>query len=73
MRVVQSIILVFHKLDIIASYFEIDGMLRFKLLHVTRKTDNSQHPTRPVENVALTMKGLLQRKTQLLNGTTVEK
>ena len=29
--------------------------------------------TRPVENVVLTTEGLQERKTQLLNGTTVEK
>ena len=32
-----------------------------------------QHPTRPVEDVALISKGLQERKTQLLNGKTVEK
>ena len=31
-----------------------------------------QHPTRPIENV-VTTKNLQERKTQLLNGTTVEK
>ena len=30
-------------------------------------------PTRTVENVILTMKGLQERNTQLLDGTTVEK
>ena len=30
-------------------------------------------PTRPVENVILTTKGLQERNTQLLDGTTVEK
>ena len=31
-----------------------------------------QYPTKPVEKAALTTKGLQERKTQLLNGTTVE-
>ena len=38
-----------------------------------RRQKKLQHPTRPVENVALTTKGLEEIKTQLLNGTTVEK
>ena len=32
-----------------------------------------QHPTRPVDNVVIATKGLQERKTQLLNGTTVDK
>ena len=36
-------------------------------------TQHSEHPTRPVENVVLMTKGLQERKTQLLNGMTVEK
>ena len=32
-----------------------------------------QHPTRPFKNVALATKGLQERKTQLLNGTRMEK
>ena len=38
-----------------------------------RRQKKLQHPTRSVENVALTTKGLQERKTQLLNGTTLEK
>ena len=38
-----------------------------------RRQKKIQRPTRPVENVALTTKSLQKRKTQLLNGTTVEK
>ena len=37
------------------------------LIHLTST------PTRPVENVVLTMKGLQERNTQLLDGMTVEK
>jgi hypothetical protein len=33
----------------------------------------SSTPTRPVESVALTTKGLQERNTQLLDGTKVEK
>ena len=32
-----------------------------------------KHPTRPVENIALTTKGLQEKKTRLVSGTTVEK
>ena len=39
----------------------------------TRRQKKLEHPTRPVENVVLTTKGLQERKTQVLNGTTVEK
>ena len=38
-----------------------------------RRQKKLQHPTRPVENVTITTKGLQERKTQLLNGTTVKK
>ena len=38
-----------------------------------RRQKKLQHLTRPVENVALTTKGLQETKTHLLNGTTVKK
>ena len=38
-----------------------------------KRQNKLQHPTRPVANVVITTKGLEERKTQLLNGTTVEK
>ena len=38
-----------------------------------RRQKKLQHLTRPVEIVMLTTKGLQERKTQLLKGTTVEK
>ena len=38
-----------------------------------QETGETSTPTRPVENVVLTTKGLQERNTQLLNGTTVEK
>ena len=38
-----------------------------------RRQKKLQQPTRPIENVALTTKDLQETKTQLLNGTTVEK
>ena len=39
----------------------------------TQDREKIQHPKRPVENVVITTKGLQERKTQILNGTTVEK
>ena len=39
----------------------------------SQETDETSTPTRPVENVVLTKKGLQRRNTQLLNGTPVEK
>ena len=36
-------------------------------------TEKTSTPTRQVENVVLTTKGLQERNTQLLDGTTLEK
>ena len=36
-----------------------------------QKSEETSTPTRPVENVVLTTKGLQERNTQLLEGTTV--
>ena len=36
-----------------------------------RRQKKIQHPTRPVENIVITTKGLQERK-QLLNGITVD-
>ena len=36
-------------------------------------TEETSTPTRPVENDVLTMKGLQERNTQMLDGTTVKK
>ena len=41
--------------------------------HHLPKTEETWTPTRPVENVILTTKGLQERNTQLLDGTMVEK
>ena len=38
----------------------------------TTQTEVTSTPTRPVENVVLTTKGLQDRNIQLLDGTTVE-
>ena len=38
-----------------------------------QETEETSTPTRPVEDVVLTTKGLQERNTQLLDGTTVEK
>ena len=38
-----------------------------------KMTEETSTPTRPVENVVLTTKGVQERNTQLLDGTTVEK
>ena len=38
----------------------------------SQETEITSTPTRPVENVVLTTKGLQGRNTQLLDGTTVE-
>jgi hypothetical protein len=38
-----------------------------------QETEGNSTPTRPVENVVLTTKGLQERYTQMLDGTTVEK
>jgi hypothetical protein len=40
---------------------------------VSQETKETSKPTRPVENVVLTTKGLQERNTELLDGTTVEK
>ena len=39
----------------------------------SQETEETSTPTRPVENFVLTAKGLQERSTQLLDGTTVEK
>ena len=39
----------------------------------SQETEVTSTPTRPVENVVLTTKGLQERNTQMLDGTTVEK
>ena len=39
----------------------------------SQETEVPSTPIRPVENVALTTKGLQERKTKMLDGTTVEK
>ena len=44
-----------------------------QVLWVLKETEETSTPTRPVENVILTTKGLQERNTQLLDGTTVEK
>ena len=36
-------------------------------------SQETETPTRPVENIVLTTKGLQERNTQLLDGMTVEK
>ena len=36
-------------------------------------SEETSTPTRPVENVVLTTKGLQERNTQMLDGTMVEK
>ena len=38
-----------------------------------QETEETSTPTRPVENVVLTRKGLQKRNTQILDGTKVEK
>ena len=38
----------------------------------SQETEETSTPTRPIENV-LTMKGLQERNTQMLDGMTVEK
>ena len=37
-----------------------------------RDTDVTSTPTRPVEHVVITTKGLQERNIQMLDGTTVE-
>ena len=37
------------------------------------ETEESSTHTRPVENIVLTTKGIQERNTQMLDGTTVEK
>ena len=39
----------------------------------SQETEETSTTTRPVENVVLTTKGLQERTTQMLDGTTVEK
>ena len=39
----------------------------------SQETEETSTPTRPLENVVLTTKGLQERNTQILDGTTVEK
>ena len=39
----------------------------------SQETEETPTPTRPVENFVLTTKGLQERNTQMLDGTTVEK
>jgi hypothetical protein len=39
----------------------------------SQETKETSSPTRPVENVILTTKGLQERNIQLLDGTMVEK
>jgi len=38
----------------------------------SQETEGNSTPTRPLENVLLTTKDLQERKTQMLDGTTVE-
>ena len=38
----------------------------------SQETEETSTPTRPVENVVLTKKGLQERNTQVLDGTTVK-
>jgi len=38
----------------------------------SQETEVTSTPTRPVENVVLTTKGLQERNTQMLDGMTVE-
>ena len=39
---------------------------------IGQETEKASTPTRPVENVVLTTKGLQERNTQISDGTTVE-
>ena len=43
------------------------------VLSPSQETEITSTPSRPVENVVLTTKGLQERNTQMLDGTTVEK
>ena len=45
----------------------------YAFLSASQETEETSTPTRPVENVLLTTKGLQERNTQLLDGAMVEK
>ena len=59
----------------IGSFFPAITSLRFELQLSTaqaRRQKKLKHPTRPVENVIMT-NGIQERKSLLLNGTTMKK
>ena len=61
---------------LIQHFQQVLWVLKFRLSPVnfpSLETEVTSTPTRPVEYVVLTTKGLQERNTQLLDGTTVEK
>ena len=47
-------------------------MLKLLLLLPSQETEVTSTPTRPVDNVVITSKGLQDRNIHILDGTTVE-
>ena len=48
------------------------GRFQLELIYPSQETEVTSTPTRPVDNVVITTKGLQDRNINILAGTTVE-
>ena len=60
------------KLELIYLYFPPSSHLIYVCFCPSQETELTSNPTRPVDNVVITTKGLQNRNIHILDGTTVE-